>query len=149
MKTPSSQPEFNYIISGFTDKTLPAGDWTHEAHMITGLWYASKLGYDKSLEFMRENIIKYVEARGKENTDSSGYHESITVFWMWLLNSFWERYKASNTTFEDVCNQLLTSKYTDQGIMLQFYSREVLFSKEARLAFIEPDLQPFDFEKIA
>lgn len=149
MKTPSSQPEFDYIINGFTDKSLPAEDWTHEAHMITGLWYTSKLGYQQSLDFMRENIIKYVEARGKENTDSSGYHESITIFWMWLLDSFWNRYSANNTNFESVCNKLLNSKYTDQGIMLQFYNRETLFSKEARLSFIEPDIQPFDFEKIA
>ena len=77
---PSTQQEFDYIVSGFRAKTLPSKEWTHEAHLITGLWYVINFGYDEALVQMQARIRTYNEANGGMNTDSSGYHETITVF---------------------------------------------------------------------
>jgi hypothetical protein len=145
---PSTQPEFDHIIDGFRAKTLPAKEWTHEAHLITGLWHVAHFDFDEALVKMRENIKTYNEATGGQNTDSSGYHESITVFWVWLLNEFWKVYSFDNQTFEEVCNAFLKSKYCDRNAAFHFYTREKLLSREARLAFVEPDIQAFDFKKI-
>ena len=144
----STKTEFEHIIEGFRAKTLPAKEWTHEAHLITGLWHVANFDYEEALLKMREGIRTYNEASGGQNTDSSGYHESITVFWVWLLNEFWKIYSANNQSFEQVCNAFLKSKYCDRNTAFCFYSREKLLSREARLAFVEPDIQAFDFMKI-
>ena len=94
---------------------------------------------------MQKGIRSYNEANGGINTDSSGYHETITVFWIWLLNEFWKYHSLGNQGFEQVCNVFLGSKYCDRNVAFCFYSREKLFSREARLAFVEPDIQAFDF----
>ena len=144
----SAQQEFEYIIEGFRAKTLPSKEWTHEAHLITGLWHVANFGYDEALVKMREGIRIYNEASGGINSDSSGYHETITVFWIWLLNEFLKSYSVDNQDFTIVCNEFLKSKYCDRNAAFHFYSREKLLSREARLAFVEPDILAFDFEKI-
>jgi hypothetical protein len=144
----SNQAEFDHIIDGFRVKTLPAKEWTHEAHLIAGLWHVENFDHEEALTKMRENIKTYNEAQGGMNTDSSGYHETITVFWVWLLNEFWKSYSVDNQGFESVCNAFLKSKYCDRNAAFTFYSREKLLSREARLAFVEPDIQAFDLTKI-
>jgi hypothetical protein len=145
---PSTQVEFEHIVNDFRAKTLPIKEWTHEAHLITGLWHIAQLGYDEALAQMRVGIGTYNEVSGGQNTDSSGYHETITVFWIWLLNEFWKTYSTDNQNFERICNVFLKSKYCDRNAAFYFYSREKLFSREARLNFIEPDIQALDFKKI-
>ena len=145
---PSTQKEFEHIVNGFRTKTLPAKEWTHEAHLITGLWHVAELGYENALAEMRLNIPIYNESVGGMNTDSSGYHDTITVFWVWLLNEFWNRYSVDGASFEQVCNQFLQSKYMDRSNAFVFYSKDYLFTKEARLGLVDPDIQALDFEKI-
>ncbi|MFD2521114.1 hypothetical protein [Emticicia soli] len=145
---PSTQQEFNHIVEGFRARTLPAKEWTHEAHLITGLWHVAELGYENALAEMRLNIPVYNESTGGMNTDSSGYHDTITVFWLWLLNEFWEKYSVGARSFEQVCNQFLQSKYADRTNAFIFYSKDYLFTTKARLANVEPDIQPLDFSKI-
>ncbi|PLK44097.1 hypothetical protein [Emticicia sp. TH156] len=143
-----TQKEIDYLVSGFLAKTLPSADWTHQAHLITGLWHVAGIGYEKALAEMRAHIPVYNEAGGGMNTDSGGYHDTITVFWVWLLNEYWIRYSEGGRSFEDICNTFLQSKYADRNNALIFYSRERLFSKEARLGYAAPDIQPLDFTKI-
>jgi len=144
----STQMEFDYIVEHFRNKTLPAADWTHEAHLVTGLWHVAQFGYEKALAEMRLNIPIYNESTGGTNTDSSGYHDTITVFWIWLLNEFWTRHAIGGRAFEEVSTAFLQSKYAERNNALNFYSRELLFSKQARLGYVAPDIQTLDFEKI-
>lgn len=146
--TPSTQSEFDYIINGFRAKTLPAKEWTHEAHLITGLWHVANFDYEEALLLMREGIRTYNESVGGMNTDSSGYHETITVFWVWLLNEFWKKNSVDNQDFERIGNAFLKSKYADRNVAFNFYTKEFLLSREARLTFVEPDMQVLDFDKI-
>lgn len=145
---PSTQKEFDYIVERFRNRTLPVAEWTHEAHLITGLWHVAQLGYEKALIEMRHNIPIYNESTGGMNTDSSGYHDTLTVFWVWLLDKFWTRHSIGGRPFEEVCNAFLHSKYAQRSNALIFYTREHLFSKEARLGYVAPDIQSLDFEKI-
>jgi hypothetical protein len=145
---PATQAEFDYIVEKFRAKTLPAEEWTHEAHLIAGLWHIAHFSFEEALPLMRENIKAYNVANGNQNTDTGGYHETITVFWLWLLNEFWKRKSSENLDFEQICYAFLRSKYSSRNNALYFYTDKVLFSREARLNFVEPDIQPFDFSVI-
>lgn len=141
---PSTQKEFDHIVSGFQNKILPAAEWTHEAHLITGLWHVAQFGYTDALNKMRTNIKAYNEATGGINSDTSGYHETITIFWLWLSDEFWKQNALDDKTFEELCNTFLKSKYANRNAIFIFYSREKLFSVEARKNFVEPDIQAFN-----
>ena len=76
------------LIEGFKSRTLPAAQWTHEAHLITGLWFNYTYSELEAICFLRSGIISYNISSGGENTSEKGYHETLTLFWCRILNSF-------------------------------------------------------------
>ena len=135
------------LIRAFEAHTLPAKDWTHEAHLTTGLWYVFHDGYEKALCKIRSGIISYNLAVGGKNTPDSGYHETITLFWMWLLDQFVEHF-GKDKEFEEVRKAFINSIYTSARVPLQFFSKAHLMSTAARGRWVEPDLQELDINKI-
>ena len=128
------------LVEQFEKETLPKDAWTHEAHLATGLFYILNYGKDQAMERIRIRIKKFNIATGGENTDTSGYHETITVCWIHGIRQFLEmndRTLSAETLFQ----QLVKSKFADKNFPLEFYSKERLFSVEARQRFIEPDIQ--------
>ena len=82
---------YKKIIFGFNDKTLPKSEWTHEAHLVVGLWHAFSFSNLKALNLMREKIKAFNETTGTENSENSGYHETITRFWLVISRHFIEQ----------------------------------------------------------
>jgi hypothetical protein len=81
------QSQTELIASAFCDCSLPKAQWTHEAHLRVGLWHLLAYSTDEALEMMRARITAYNVACGVGNTDSSGYHETITRFFVTLQPS--------------------------------------------------------------
>jgi hypothetical protein len=69
------------LINGFNNCNLPKEEWTHEAHLISGLWMLSRYD-DGALDEMRTRIRRFNESVGGVNDDQNGYHETLTVFWL-------------------------------------------------------------------
>jgi len=136
-----SELELDQLIQGFQNHTLPKEQWTHQAHLILGLFYTTSNDLETSIELMREGVKNYNVAVGGENTDTAGYHESITVFFMYALRAFHDQFK-SDTPFVKLVKLFEESRLVDQEFMLQFYSKHLLFSVQARREWVEPDLQP-------
>ena len=130
---------YKQIISGFNEKTLLKSEWTHEAHLVVGLWHAYSNSNLEALSLIREKIKAYNESTGTENSENSGYHETITRFWIVISRHFIEQ-NPEITDFEELCNQFLSSKWTDRQLALEYYSRERLFSIRGRFNWLGPDL---------
>ncbi|HRH56250.1 MAG TPA: hypothetical protein PLS10_01275 [Chitinophagales bacterium] len=128
------------FIKKFEDESLPKEQWTHEAHLATGLYYVYTYGKEQALDRIRINIKKYNIATGGENTATSGYHETITVFWIWVMDTFIKK-ESSSLSLRELLIQLLQSEYAITSLPFQFYSKDYLLSEEARKNFIEPDLK--------
>lgn len=96
---------------------------------------------------MRECISSYNESVGGVNSDTSGYHETITRFWIWLLNAYWQTVDDKND-FPLACDTLLASPIAGKEVFFKFYSRELLFSTEARKGFVAPDIAPLSSAEI-
>ena len=62
----------------FLDRTLPKEEWTHEGHFAAALWLLRNRADLAGPDEMRELIMRYNDATGKPNTDSEGYHHTIT-----------------------------------------------------------------------
>lgn len=131
--------EINTLIGQFEGKTLPTSDWTHHAHLTVGLYYSCYNPLHESLCIMKSKIITYNEAVGTINTPSAGYHETLTLFWLKVMSNFLQD-RRELPLFE-LCNTFLSSPQASKELPLLYYSRERLFSVQARATWIEPDVR--------
>lgn len=138
----SSDAEIEHIAARFLDRSLPSESWTHAAHFSA----AFVLLRDPARDALREMpalIRAYNEACGKQNTDSSGYHDTITLASLRAAQA-WLAARPGMPMFEAL-NRLLASPYGKSDWLLQHWSREQLFSVKARRGWLEPDLLTLPF----
>lgn len=124
----------------FIARTLPKNAWTHQAHLRVGLWHALQYPDAAALELLRERISAYNEATGVPNTAQSGYHETITRFYLQVIRVF-VRSADPSAPLDELAHALI-DQWGDKNLLLRHYSSPRLFSVEARRAWIEPDLVP-------
>ena len=77
-----TEESLDRFIAAFEDGTWPIANWKHGHHLVMATCYVFAHGRDEALERARVNIPKYNEAQGGKNTEDSGYHETLTVFWI-------------------------------------------------------------------
>ena len=111
--------EIESLIKKFRNRTLPKLDWTHEAHLIVGIWHCWHFDEKEALNLVRNHICEYNVSVGTENTDTGGYHESITVFWLWTARSFL-KLKYYETVAE-ACNDFINSEFSKKDFPLKYY----------------------------
>lgn len=128
------------IGSGLLDCSLPKGEWTHEAHLAACLWLLVERTDIEPETELPGIISAYNLAVGGENTDSAGYHETLTQLYIRGVRAFLAL-NSGGSIVEQV-NALLVSSMAPRDWPLRFYSRERLFSVEARRGWVEPDVSP-------
>ena len=133
----------DHLVSKFSDKTLPKEEWTHQAHILVALWYNKNNDFDTALDLVRSKIKAYNLSVGTINSDDSGYHETLTVFWMTLTKSFLLKYPAEDIA--EVCTHFLESKYANRSYPFEYYSKAILFSTAARKNWIKGDKKELTF----
>jgi len=127
------------IGEGLLARTLPRPEWTHEAHLAATTFLLTQRP-DIDLEAELPGIIRaYNESVGGVNSDSEGYHETITRVFLHGVRLFLAEADLREPLHELV-NQLLLSPMGRRDWPLRFYSRERLFSVTARREFVPPDL---------
>lgn len=138
----SSETEINYIGLGVLERSLPKREWTHAAHFAAAFWVLRRPDMDAERD-MPGLIRAYNEATGVHNTDSSGYHETITLASLRAAKA-WLAARPDMAPHEAL-NGLLASAYGRSDWLLTYWSRPVLFGVEARRTWVEPDLRPLTF----
>jgi hypothetical protein len=135
MMTPRSS------ISGerFLALTLPREEWTHEAHLATTIWLLLRRPDIDVDEELPDLIRRFNESVGGVNSDSEGYHETITRMFLHGARLFLAEADAKEPLHELV-NELLLSPMGRRDWPLRFYSPARLFSVEARRTRVEPDV---------
>jgi len=140
----SSRDEVAAFIALFEAAELPRVRWTHRGHLVAGFWYLSLHAAADALGVVRRRIRRHNESVGTANTDSSGYHETITRLYLAGIAAHRARRRA--LPFEQSLQDLLASPLAESRWPLTFYSSERLFSVAARRDWVEPDLQSLDAE---
>ena len=128
------------LVAAFLARTLPKVAWTHVAHLRVGLWHVRRFGEEAALARLRDGIRAYNEAVGTANTDSSGYHETLTVFYVRVIADFLDREPAA-ASGDEVQEAALIAARGARALPLEYYSRDRLFSVEARRGWVPPDLK--------
>ncbi len=133
-----SDAEIERIGEGLLARTLPRSEWTHEAHLAATTWLLTRRA-DVDIDAELAGIIRrYNESVGGVNSDSEGYHETITRVFLRGIRLFLE--EGTDAPLHELVNELLRSPMGRRDWPLRFYSRERLFSVEARRELIPPDL---------
>lgn len=118
---PESVQDDEVLWRAFHDRTLPAAQWTHAAHLRIAAMHLARYSLDEAHLLMRVGIIRLNAAHGLVETATRGYHETLTRVWLLLVAA---------------------GHAVERDVPLRYYSRERLFSLAARATFIEPDLAP-------
>jgi hypothetical protein len=127
------------IAKGLTDCSFPATDFHHREHILASAYLLKSEPQRDWTQDFPELIKRYNLANGGANTDEAGYHDTITQFFLEALKLFLAQAPLDD---EQAFNALLDSPLADKGFPLRFYRRDSLFSKEARRAYLAPDLKP-------
>lgn len=133
--------DIRIIATQFESKILPKEQWTHSAHIAVAFVQLDKhKNFEKTLSKLRELIKEYNISVGTKNNDNSGYHETLTIFWLKVV---WEFCAVKNQTdINALFNSFVKTVLASSKLPTKFYSNELLFSKTARLIWTDPNLQP-------
>jgi hypothetical protein len=133
---PATEVEIDDFLAAFESGTLPKVRWTHGAHLLAGACYVHRLGQSSAINHMRTCVRRYNEAVGGKNTATSGYHETITVFWIKVLDALLLRAQPiARAEFA----ALAVERFTPQrDLFRRFYDFDVIASTEARAMWIAP-----------
>ena len=136
----ASDADIRRIGEGFLACALAKAEWTHEAHLSTTAWLLLErpdIAPERDLPLL---IRRYNESVGGVNDATQGYHETITQVSVRGVRLALAAGPAGPLV--DRVNALLRAPQGRRDWPLDFYRRETLFSPEARLGWVEPDLAP-------
>jgi hypothetical protein len=131
------------LLRAFEAAALTRAEWTHEAHVRTAWLYAARLPFEEALRRMRDGLRALNAAQGTPEGPMRGYHETLTQAWLRRVAA------AVRASARDVDSRAFCERHPEllhRGCIDVHYSRERLFSPEAKRAFVEPDREPLPGE---
>lgn len=140
--TSLNDADIDRIAHGVIARTLPKAAWTHEAHFAAAIWMIARHG-DDAFAMMPGLIRAYNEATNTPNTDTGGYHETITQASLRAARSVLRAHEGA--ALSSVLDALTAREFGASGWLMAYWRKETLFSVEARRTWVEPDLQPLPF----
>lgn len=132
-------------VAALLDATLPKARWTHQGHVAAtaGLLL---LHPALPLEAALPDLIRRLnDSHGVPNSDSRGYHETITLFFIAALRHALARDDAALAPHARVNALLAGPLGAGKRIMAAHWSEALLFSVEARRRWVAPDLAPLPY----
>ena len=122
------------FVRAFEACQIPPAPFDHAAHVRLAYIYLCESNVDDAVARMKQALLGFLAHVG---VSESKYHETITRAWVMAVAHFMAEGPpcGSAAAFIPAHPRLLDSK-----IMLTHYSAEVLFSPEARRAFVGPDI---------
>ncbi len=120
----------------FESFTISPDEFSHAIHVRLAYVYLVDNDVDTVYRQFRQVTLDYLK---HHDIDPSKYNETLTRAWILAIRHFMMCSSPTkcSSEFVDSNPRLLNSR-----IMQLHYSKQLLFSDEARLSFIEPDLAP-------
>ena len=133
-----TEDEILRIVRAFENGTIPRSEWRHAEHLTVAFYYAFHHDFETARVKMRDGIFNLLNAFDVDLSKEMPYHETLTVFWMRTVFGLIEN--RSKDSFVETANKVLEVG-GDKDLPLKIYSRELLFSDEAKRNFVEGDLR--------
>lgn len=118
------------MFEDFVNGRLTKDEWTHEAHLVTA-WVALRDRTPaEALTFLRDAITTHNCGIGIRNDAVSGYHETLTVYYVGAVHD-----AAAGSVAE-----LFEVPGCHRDAPLAYWRHDRLWSTDARQRFIAPDV---------
>jgi hypothetical protein len=121
------------VVRTFENATISRDAWRHAEHLTVAMHYLTHHDMETATDKMRSGIFNLLKAFEVDLTKEMPYHETLTVFWMRTVKDF--MVSKNGASLLDKTNEMV-DKF-DKDYPLKFYTREFLFSDEARAKFVE------------
>lgn len=125
----------------FSSQTLSQADWNHRRHLRVAWLHLERWPLDIAHIRMRVGIILLNAAHGLIETETRGYHETLTRFWLETV----ARLRANESRVPNPSPEHTSFAFyerhpelLEKGFPLAFYRQEDLFSGHARACWVEP-----------
>ena len=141
----ADQPDSVYVNNGeiaalverFSSFAIHPAEMSHRKHVAMTAYCFLTQPPRAAAERVVADLKDYVERYGIKI-----YNETITLFWTKLVGAFVAGADRSQPAYQ-VVNQAM-ERFGDSRIIFEYYTRERLFSDEARRDWVEPDLRKID-----
>ncbi len=87
------------------------------------------------------------KAHGTTNSGTSGYHETITIFYCKVIFYFMKTQREKN--LEELVNMFLNSRLVGKNLPFDFYDKKKLMTPEYRAIYHKETVQPVNHKTIA
>ena len=109
----------------------------HQAHLhVAWVYLAESATVEEAAARMRDTLQRFAAGLGKPEK----YHETITLFWLYLLGQ--ARRAKPAYSLEQIIRE--NPQLLEKNLALEYYSSDRLFSAAARCSWIVPDLKPLE-----
>ena len=143
---PATEQELDAFLAAFEAGTLPKERFSHAGHLLAGACYVHRMEESAAIDHMRICVRRFNEAVGGRNTETSGYHETITVFWIKALAALHEGHSSlSRAGFAALAVERFGGR---RDCFREFYAFDVLASTEARRSWIAPSVKRIDLANL-
>jgi hypothetical protein len=126
---------------------LPKIHWTHAGHFAAVLWLLRHRGEPVVTAQMPNWIRRYNEATGVANTETGGYHETITKASIRAAHHLLGLH-GPELPLHVVFESLMAGELGRSDWLLRYWSRSRLFCAEARRSWLEPDLKSLPYGRV-
>ena len=133
----ASPDRFQDFILAFHSCKLPAAEFNHAGHVAVAA-HAITHGPVEALDRLRTAIRRFNESVGGENTDTAGYHETLTRLWILVVARVLA--DAAPATDFDAARIAVRDLGHRRDLFREYYSWDVVADRDARRAWVAPDL---------
>ncbi|MEE4246257.1 MAG: N-formylglutamate deformylase, partial [Kangiellaceae bacterium] len=128
----------NDFIHQFRQCSLPAEEFTHEAHCRAAVIYFYELGFEQGVAQLAKDIERYASALGARDK----YHATLTYgMFRLVVEKIYPETSRQWSVVKVLLDDLIENGKQHIG---QYYSDFVLASTAAKQSVVMPDVKPFE-----
>ena len=135
-----SEQALQSFVASFESGTFPKSEWTHASHLAMASYYLWRFPLREATTRIRNGIRHYNVSQGGVNTAESGYHETLTIYWIQRIAEYLAE-MPEGTNFLKAVHGLVERYRARRDLFKDYYSFDVVNSMEARARWVPPDLK--------
>lgn len=134
-----AEADLRSFLAGFEEGTWPASRWNHATHVAMAACYLREHQPEEALLRIRSGLYRYHLSQGGAHTATSGYHETLTLFWVARITEYL-RALPPDTPLLDAVNGATRQFGQQRKLHKSYYSWDIVNDPEARRSWRAPDL---------
>jgi flavin reductase (DIM6/NTAB) family NADH-FMN oxidoreductase RutF len=144
LETPhlTTSATLDQFLNDWEKGILPKSRWNHVAHLTVVACYVFDCECDaeRAYQRMKAGLVNYNRCVGIRDTEDSGYHETLTRFWVNLVCDFVREGNFSSRL--EAVRRAVKAFGSERDYYRWYYSFDLKSDRRSRREFVAPDRQP-------